>query len=310
MDRDANYVAVGAFVLLVLAMAVGFVVWYTESGDRRDYRRYEIYFVGSVSGLSEGGSVRYLGVSVGRVASIGIDPRNPGRVQVLADIDDKTPIGPNTVASLGLLGVTGLLFIDLKPAAAGPVARPVPSMRYPVIPSEQSGFDVLVSSLPDMVAQASQLAARLSAALSDANLKAFSDTLGHMEAAARELPPAIRDGRAVMAELGKAAREIDEAALAVRDVAASAAPDVKFTLARLRTVADNLAMTSARVDRFVADNQANITRFTSEGLGEVSALVQEARAAAQEINALSRSLREDPSRVLYQPPSQGVAIPR
>ena len=34
-----------------------------------------------------------------------------------------------------------------------------------------------VSSLPDMVAQASQVAARLNAALSDSNLKAISETL-------------------------------------------------------------------------------------------------------------------------------------
>jgi ABC-type transporter Mla subunit MlaD len=96
----------------------------------------------------------------------------------------------------------------------------------------------------------------------------------------------------------------------MRDVAASAAPDVKLTLVRLRTVADNLATTSARVDRFVADNQTNVTRFTGEGLDEVIALVRDARAVAQELNALTRSLRDDPSRVLYQPPSQGVAIPR
>ena len=310
MDRDANYVAVGAFVLLVLAIAAAFVVWYTESGDRRDYRRYEIYFVGTVSGLSEGGSVRYLGVSVGRVARIGIDPRDAGRVQVLADIDDQTPIGPTTVASLGLLGVTGLLFIDLKPAAAGPVARPVSGIRYPVIPSEQSSFDVLVSSLPDMVAQASQVAARLNAALSDANLQALAQTLTSIEQASRDLPPTVREARLMMAELGKAARQIDEAASAVRDVSASAAPEVKATLARLRTVADNLATTSARVDRFVADNQANVTRFTGEGLGAVSSLVHEARAATQEFRALSRSLKDDPSRVLYQPRPQGVEIPR
>lgn len=310
MDRDANYVAVGAFVLLVLAMAAGFVVWYTESGDRRDYRRYEIYFVGSVSGLSEGGSVRYLGVSVGRVARIGIDPRNPERVMVLADIDDTTPIGPRTVASLGLLGVTGLLFIDLKPAAAGPLARPVPGIRHPVIPAEQSGFDVLVSSLPDMVAQATQVAARLNAALSDQNLASISRTLASIEQASRDLPPTVHEARLLMAELGKAARQIDDAAAAARDVAATAAPEVKTTLSRLRSVADNLATTSARVDRFVADNQANITRFTGEGLSEVSELVRESRAAAQEFRALARGLKDDPSRVLYQPQPRGVEIPR
>ena len=52
MDRDANYVAVGAFVLLVIAMAVSFVFWYTDQRDKRTYERYEIYFPGTVSGLN------------------------------------------------------------------------------------------------------------------------------------------------------------------------------------------------------------------------------------------------------------------
>ena len=67
MERQANYVAVGAFILLVTAMAVGFVLWYTDASDSRDYEMYEIYFAGSVSGLERGGPVRYLGVDVGRV---------------------------------------------------------------------------------------------------------------------------------------------------------------------------------------------------------------------------------------------------
>jgi phospholipid/cholesterol/gamma-HCH transport system substrate-binding protein len=310
MDRDANYVAVGAFVLLVLAMAVGFVVWYSDSGDRRDYQRYEIYFVGSVSGLSEGGQVRYLGVSVGRVVRIGIDPRSSGRVQVIADIEDDTPINPRTVASLGLLGVTGLLFIDLKPAADGPLAPPPPGVRYPVIPSEQSGFDVLVSSLPDMVAQASQVAARLNAALSDRNLDALSKTLANVEAASRDVPATMTEARRAMADMAAAAQQIDAAAAEVRSMTAAAAPDVKETLARMRVVADTLATTATRVDQFVADNQANVGRFTGEGLNEVTALVRDARAAAQEFRALARSLRDDPSRVLYQPGPAGVEIPR
>ena len=51
MEREANYVAVGAFILLVMAMAVAFVLWYTDANDQRDYDVYEIYFTGSVSGL-------------------------------------------------------------------------------------------------------------------------------------------------------------------------------------------------------------------------------------------------------------------
>mgnify|MGYP001572889847 CR=1 FL=1 len=62
MEREANYIAVGAFVLLAIAMAAFFVIWYTGSRDQREYKHYEIYFTGSVSGLTEGSAVRYLGV--------------------------------------------------------------------------------------------------------------------------------------------------------------------------------------------------------------------------------------------------------
>ncbi len=58
---------VGAFVLLVIGMAGLFVYWYTDAREHRDFTRYEVYFDGSVSGLTQGASVRYLGVNVGRV---------------------------------------------------------------------------------------------------------------------------------------------------------------------------------------------------------------------------------------------------
>ena len=82
MERKANYTAVGAFVILVVAAAFAFVYWYSDGRDRRNYERYEIYFPGSVTGLSEGSSVRYLGVEVGKVRRIRLDSRSPDRVQI------------------------------------------------------------------------------------------------------------------------------------------------------------------------------------------------------------------------------------
>jgi phospholipid/cholesterol/gamma-HCH transport system substrate-binding protein len=113
MEREANYTAVGAFVLLVAALAAAFVYWYSDARNARSYERHEIYFEGSVSGLTVGSTVRYLGVDVGRVAAIRIDRRSASRVQVIVDLDDSTPIAEKTVAELSLLGVTGLLYIDL-----------------------------------------------------------------------------------------------------------------------------------------------------------------------------------------------------
>ena len=54
MEREANYAAVGAFVLVILLVGALFVYWYSDSRDHKTVRRYEIYFDGSVSGLERG----------------------------------------------------------------------------------------------------------------------------------------------------------------------------------------------------------------------------------------------------------------
>jgi ABC-type transporter Mla subunit MlaD len=39
MEREANYAAVGAFVLLIIGMAALFVYWYTDAREHHDFTR-------------------------------------------------------------------------------------------------------------------------------------------------------------------------------------------------------------------------------------------------------------------------------
>jgi phospholipid/cholesterol/gamma-HCH transport system substrate-binding protein len=307
MHREANYVAVGAFVLLVVLLGAGFVLWYSNAGDAAAQKRYEVYFEGSVSGLSEGSSVRYLGVVVGRVAHIGIDPRNPRRVRVVADIDADAPIGPDTVARLTLQGVTGLLFVDLRPrSSSAPLGVKVASLRHPVIPSEQSQFDVLVSNLPDVVAKAGEALERINALLSDENIKSVSDSLANAKRASQELPAAVAEARAMFGDLQDAANEMETTMAALGELGGA---DIKASATRLREVADTIAVTASRIDRLVAENQGNVDRFAGQGLAEFEQLMREARAAMRSVEALTKSLEQDPSRVIYGPAPSGVEIP-
>lgn len=307
MDREANYVAVGAFVLLVLFLAVGFVFWYSDTAESRNVTRYEIYFDGSVTGLSEGSGVRYLGVVVGRVAHIRLDPRDPRRVRVVADIHEHTPITPETVARLALQGVTGLLYVNLQPRdAASPPRRLVASLKYPVIPSEQSQFDVLVSALPDVVAKAGEALERVNTLLSDRNIAAVTASLGNAEVASRQFPAAITDARATFHDLKEAANEMESTMAALGELGGA---DVKVAATRLREVADTLAQTAARLDKLVAENQGNVDRFADQGLADFEQLVRETRQAVRSFDALTESLERDPSRVIYRPQPAGVEIP-
>lgn len=310
MEREANYITVGAFVLLVIALATWFVLWYTDAQDRRDYERFEIYFQGSVSGLSRGSPVRYLGVDVGRVADMRIDPRASDRVQVIADIDEDAPVTEDTVASLSLQGVTGLLFIDLERRGDKNVMARVPSERYPVIGTVQSNFDLLISSLPEVLSAGADLTTRMGRLLNDSNIESISATLANVKKASDDLPQILAQVKNLTADLERTASEIEAAASAVRDVTEGSGPELKAAVARVHTVMDNLARTSARLDTFVAENQSNITRFSDHGLAEFQQLIREGRQAADEFRNLARTLRQEPSALIYEPPPSGVEISR
>jgi phospholipid/cholesterol/gamma-HCH transport system substrate-binding protein len=311
MDRDANYVAVGAFVLLVVAMAASFVFWYSDQQDKRTYQRYEVYFQGTVSGLSAGSPVRYLGVDVGKVVRIMLDPRQRKRVQVIADIDSSAPIDGRTLASLSLQGITGLLYIDLQEdknaSQPGALAQ---GQRYPLIRSVPSDFDVLLSSLPALATHAIELVDHFNQVFSEDTVRDLHDTLRNARLASEHLPATLRSTQALLAELQRAVEEIHGAATDLHAMEDRAAPDFDAALSNARRATASLAATSAELDRLVAENEPGISRFTSQSLPDLERLLRESRAAAREFRDLSRSLKQNPSQLLYEPNYRGVEVPR
>lgn len=311
MEREANYAAVGAFVLLVGLLGALFVYWYTGSSGHRHYDRYEIYFEGSVSGLERGAAVRYLGVGVGRVIDMLIDPRDASRVEVLVDIDSTTPVSDRTLAVLSLQGVTGLLYIDLlQNQGQHKIYPPVPSLKYPVIHSTPSQFDVFLASLPELVISAREVVTRAARLLSDDNLKSISTSLANLRSASGSMPKTLADLNSLIADLHGATSELTASARSTRQVVESIGPEALGTAQRLHVVAGNLARVTHDLDQLIAENRGDVRAFARDGLPQLERFVSEGRAALAEIRALSSSLRENPSRLIYEPEPSGVEIPR
>jgi len=311
VEREANYAAVGAFVLLVALLGALFVYWYSDTREHRNYNRYEIYFSGSVSGLERGAAVRYLGVGVGRVVDMHIDPRDSSRVEVIVDIDATTPISAHTVAQLQLQGVTGLLYIDLFEARSDKVLAPaVAGLRFPVIRSGPSRFDVFLASLPELVAAAGDVVQRADLLLSDANLHAVSSTLGSLEQASSTLPQTVHDLNALVTELRGATTELAASARSTHALIDAVGPDVQAAAQRMHGIADHLASASEQLDRVIADNREDVRSFARDGLPELERFAREGREAAEDIRALSNSLRENPAQLIYQSQERGMEIPR
>ncbi len=311
MERDANYTAVGAFVLLIAVMAGMFVYWYSEGRDRRSYVPYEIYFTGSVTGLSEGGSVRYLGVEVGRVRRIRLDRRSPERVQVVADIDESAPVGQDTTAQLSLMGVTGLLYIDLKQKVEGKEIMPlVESERYPVINTVRSDFDTFLASLPEIAGSAAELLNRAQEIFSPENSAALADMVKNLHEASVGLPATMKRVDELVGGLGSTSDDVRELAQGLRGATDELRPEVAQLAQRLNRTADNLERASRGIEAFVAENRAGVTAFAQDGLPQLQRTLQEARDAAAEFAELSRSLKADPSQLIYQPVERGVKVKR
>lgn len=309
MERDARYAVVALFALVAVAAAVAFVWWYSGKGDRRVYENYEIHFEGSVSGLAQGSPVRYLGVDVGRVEHLSVSREDPGRVRVIVEVDSKAPLSGATRARLGLLGLTGLLYIDLQldpeASAAEPLAQ---GDRYPVIPARKGDIEAFVEKLPDLVAHAGTVMVRIESLLGDENLASVSDSLRNLREASAEFPAISRDAALLTAELRRTAAEVTTLAQRMQSIASNSQPDLEKSLASARVAAAALARTAASLERIVAGNEATLAGFAGSGVADLQQLVVDAREASAEVRALARALRDQPASLLRESKERGVEI--
>src|SRR5579885_674358 len=181
METRANYVAVGAFVLAVLAGVVVVLLWLARVQFNHVFAHYDIYFTGSVTGLTQGSAVTYNGIQIGRVIEIRIDPQNLQQVRVTIEVDQPTLIRSDAVASLEVQGLTGVAFVEITGGSQNaPPLEAQLGQRYPVIASRPSGLQRVVSSAPEALSRLIEVADRLAEVLDDRNRAAITETLDNM----------------------------------------------------------------------------------------------------------------------------------
>lgn len=152
METDKHYFFEGLFIIVFSIAAALFAVWLGSSG-RHDDVTYRIHFPDSVSGLTAGDTVKFRGVDVGTVKTMGIDPENSRLVRVDVRLRKDTPVKTDTRASLTLKGITGVVFIELNGGdpAAKTLLAVTPADQIPEIPSEKTGLNAMLDELPKLV---------------------------------------------------------------------------------------------------------------------------------------------------------------
>jgi ABC-type transporter Mla subunit MlaD len=215
------------------------------------------------------------------------------------------------VARLGLLGLTGLLYIDLQKDPRGnPALALSQGEKFDVIPSRQGDIEAFLAKLPDLLGHAAGVAERLELLLADENLDAVSEALKNIQAASRDLPTITREAASLATELRGASAEVSELASSLRGVSDRAGPQLDATLAGMRTAVDKLGRTADSLDRIVTGNEATLAQFAGSGVADLQQLIEDLRETSEQMRSLADSLRENPSSLVIERKESGLEIPR
>jgi ABC-type transporter Mla subunit MlaD len=85
-------------------------------------------------------------------------------------------------------------------------------------------------------------------------------------------------------------------------------PGLTSSLDNLDQASSHLAKITERLDVWTTGNDKQMNAFMGDGLGQVPALLEDARATLREVEKLISDLREDPSVLIYKPNESDVDV--
>jgi phospholipid/cholesterol/gamma-HCH transport system substrate-binding protein len=206
METRANYVAVGVFVLMVLAGAFGFVYWLYSSRSITNRTEVDILFPGSVTGLAVGGAVYFNGIRIGEVTKLRFAGDGSTSVQATTMVDPSAPLKKDTRAELGFTGLTGIAYVSLTGGSPNS-----PSLfedeEVPLIAADRSAFEDLLKGARDILAKAETTFGEIEKLVTD-NAPAVSRTLQNVDEFTSALAANSDEVRTLFTDVGEAARTI------------------------------------------------------------------------------------------------------
>ncbi|WP_374606305.1 MlaD family protein [Thermomonas sp.] len=293
METRANYVLIGGFTLLASIFLLLFALWAAKFSSDRNWREYQVVFTEAVTGLTEGGSVQYNGISVGTVDKLSLAPDDARKVIALLKLKADTPIKVDTRAKLSQQGITGVPFILLSggsPQAA--LLEPGPNDEIPIIRTEPS-------ALQNIADTANRLVERMDHLLSEENIRRISATLDNLE----QMTGSIAGQKQDIATLIVNVREITDG-LKVTVNSANGAIDGfdKNLVDRLPALMDKLDSTVANLDSvagnanaLIAENRPAVNSFANDGLAQLGPTLAELRRLIRDLRNLSDRLEDKPA---------------
>ncbi|AUN32472.1 MlaD family protein [Niveispirillum cyanobacteriorum] len=303
METRANYTAVGAFVLALAAAVFVFVIWLAKVQFDKAIQPYYIMVTGTVTGLVEGGPVRYRGVNVGTVSDIRINPDNVEEVRLTIEVPEDTPIKTDAIASLEPVGVTGGVYVEIQGGSKdAPLLREKVS-GIPVIPSRPSSIAAVLSKAPEVLENLMKISNRLTLLLNDDNQKSIGTLLANLAQASGNANDTMRNANLLIVDLRRQADTLSKQAevlmITANDTVGKVGRDTTVITAELAKTSKEINKLSASLAGMIEENREPIRDFTATGLYDLSQLLIHLQDLTNNLSRVSRRLERDPTDLLF-----------
>jgi ABC-type transporter Mla subunit MlaD len=321
---------VGLFIVGGIGLLFA-LIWYLGGARTGRGTLFESYFSESVQGLDVGATVKFRGVTIGRVAELGLvnaeygagegieRARQSYRLVFVRYAIDTSKIGPlpdtQDAVKLGLRiriasqGLTGLSYLELDF---------VDPERYPALEVPWKPKGEYIPSMPSTLTQVQDAAQQFLAKLNRLDIDSLSiqitgligdvrtqlstgdvhDTLAAATTLLRSANDAVQ-----AADLPGLSADLKRTSTAIRDTVQS--EETQKLLSNAALAADRIANVAARLPPLIASLQAFSQRAGS-GTADLEQtlvpLLRDTRAVVQNLRELTDSLRRYPAQILGGPP--------
>ncbi|WP_374372374.1 MlaD family protein [Dongia sp.] len=312
METQARHLAVGSFVLLLMAGVFVFVLWVAKFQGQTVYDSYYARFSGSVSQLRVNTSVNFGGIPVGRVTDVRIDPEDSALARVDFEVRRGTPIRVDSRATLEMQSIAGGVGLAVSRGSSEADLLPPNSE----VTAAQSALERLTRQAPDILAKVDGIANHLNEMLSPANRQALSDTLSNLRDLSQGLKERTPQIDAFLTDSDQAVREIAAAGAEFRklaeDLQVSLGPATKEAQQAMKAFGDmsrSFEATSAEMAALLAENREPLRQFSGTALYEATDLLAQMRELVASMARITQEIERDPARFFLSDRSKGVVAP-
>jgi phospholipid/cholesterol/gamma-HCH transport system substrate-binding protein len=292
MERQARYIVVALFLLISVGGFALFRNWVAVPEADEQTTELSVLFRGSVSGLSVGSGVRYLGVPVGRVSAIHLSQSHPGHVEVAFSTQETLP-KTQMVALLESQGITGLSIIELESMSA---AHPGFETGPGFIPGYPSLLTELSSSATGIADSAEQALLKLNRLMSNQNIVSLTDTIEQVNLLTNNLAQTSQNLGELVGSINRVSAELEATLPAYRAVGVKL--DQELLPAVLQT-ATELQAATASVGAILKDNESEIAQLFEHDIPTLVGMTDELALTLRSVSELVSGLKNEPSQLIY-----------